>query len=524
MFTKRYIILANIVLLTAIICATETSSLAQDSNEPSSRVLTIRLRNKSTEPYGEPTRIRVDNRSRVRLRLINLSPIDVCSPGGRTPSPTTETNPLEFLVTTIAGLGGFSLGTSTADNSITALTAEVQIAQQHMVASTLAQKRANPVLDDQRYKRFVDLATLSHSLAKPVVDEQNARRLSLDNDPNILAAYLAGDYRGRLWTEFNPANDVRLQIVRSDFTGPLPRLNDVAQMQLAADNMGKLATDLHKDNDKLTDPDTISTLSQMDLILAKTNAVLSVINDNVKGLQTAQTAVKAAYQAVVKVYADFRNRLDNLRTVRPSANGDSLIQEFDLPTDRKATITGVLFCVSDADGKPTTDNINYSVLYQDVPHLTASAGFLVSFLEKRDIGTTNVVTNNAAGFNTLFAVTDRAQAQALPIAYLNYRVLPALSKRWPKREDEMIITTSVSAGFGINPNTGTAQPEFFTGLAFGFNRFMIHPGIHFGRQQSLGGGFALNTTVPSGFAGTAPISWSYHPAFSLGFSVRMAPF
>ena len=79
-------------------------------------------------------------------------------------------------------------------------------------------------------------------------------------------------------------------------------------------------------------------------------------------------------------------------------------------------------------------------------------------------------------------------------------------------------TAHLTAGMGINPNNGANQPEFFLGLALGFNRFLIHPGVHFGRMQSLGGGFTPGTAVGSGI--TPPINWSYHAAFSIGFSVR----
>jgi hypothetical protein len=82
----------------------------------------------------------------------------------------------------------------------------------------------------------------------------------------------------------------------------------------------------------------------------------------------------------------------------------------------------------------------------------------------------------------------------------------------------------MSAGFGVNPNSGTPQPEFFIGPAVGFNRLMIHAGAHFGRTESLAGGFVLNSTVPATFTGNPPIAWSYHPMISIGFSVRAAPY
>jgi hypothetical protein len=110
------------------------------------------------------------------------------------------------------------------------------------------------------------------------------------------------------------------------------------------------------------------------------------------------------------------------------------------------------------------------------------------------------------------------------MAFVNYRIGHYHSSQYGKgKEDQLVWTSHLSAGFGVNPNTGTNQPEFFLGLALGLNRFMFHPGIHFGRTESLGGGYSLNTIAPSTLT-TAPIAWSYHLAFSIGFSVRVAPY
>ena len=173
---------------------------------------------------------------------------------------------------------------------------------------------------------------------------------------------------------------------------------------------------------------------------------------------------------------------------------------------------------------PTTDAINYSVLYQNIPALTASLGLLTTFLEKNEIGTAQQL--NADGTSTnYFRITDKARASVFPMAFVNYRIFPPKLKHWwGQPESELVITNSISAGIGVNPNTGTNQVEFFAGDAIGFNRVLIHLGLHYGRTESIGGGFNLNTPVPTGFMGQPPINWSYHPAFSIGFSVRAAPF
>ena len=65
------------------------------------------------EPKAEARRIRIDDRSEVQFLLTNLSPLDVCTRSTETPTPNTEMPVGESLVTTVAGLGGFSVSPKT---------------------------------------------------------------------------------------------------------------------------------------------------------------------------------------------------------------------------------------------------------------------------------------------------------------------------------------------------------------------------------------------------------------------------
>ena len=189
------------------------------------------------------------------------------------------------------------------------------------------------------------------------------------------------------------------------------------------------------------------------------------------------------YSSLVRVADDLQRRKDQKIVV---TDGEVLVQKFNLGTDRKATITGNIACVSDVDGKTaTTDPINYSILYQDVPHWSASAGLLVSFQPKRTYGV--ISQNPGSQQQNVVAITDQAPAQAIPMAFVNYRLTRYSFKYDDRmlhfgrnREDALVWTAHLTAGMGINPNNGANQPEFFLGLALGFNRFLIHPGVHFG--------------------------------------------
>jgi hypothetical protein len=276
-----------------------------------------------------------------------------------------------------------------------------------------------------------------------------------------------------------------------------------------------------------TAPDscTLLNLGEIDKIVDQAKAEMSLLSDNNKSLETAQTSLKTAYMAVLKVEDDLNRRKDQKIVIERSDG--TLVQEFNLGTDRKATSTGSIACVSDVDGKtPTTTNINYSLLYQNIPNWSASAGFLFSFQQKKIIGIADEIdtTTTPPTDVQFFRVTDQARFQFIPMAFVNRRIGGYKITHYGKnKEDDLIWTAHLSGGFGVNPNTGTNQPEFFGGFALGLNRLMLHSGVHVGRTESLGGGYVLNTMVPAGLS-TTPISWSYHPAFTIGFSVRLAPY
>ena len=210
-------------------------------------------------------------------------------------------------------------------------------------------------------------------------------------------------------------------------------------------------------------PDDLAALRLIDDRLDRAKAVLSLISDNTKALEAAQATLRTAYVALLKVEDDFARRKAQGVVVEQDK---ALIQYFNLGTDRKTTSAGYLACVSDIDGKtPTTTNLNYTLLYQNVPHWSASAGFLTSFLEKKIIGLTD--TNTSTDPSTpndvqSFQITDHSPVQLVPMAFVNYRIGKYKSTQYGKRkEDELVWTTALSAGLGINPNTGTNQPEFF---------------------------------------------------------------
>lgn len=532
---------------TLAFAAASCPGLAQNQcqSKPGSHTITIPLQSapNSFEPACQPARIRVNDRAPVTLHLTGLSPIDVCAVSSKPPTVTSVASPFETIVNTVTGLKSFDFeaanNTTYSPNAANVVNGlfRANAAPPPPPKETPEQKKKREELAAQA---AADAATLSLFIklsqgvipAATTVFAKQATWLKLyQTDVSSIALYIAHDYRTSNYTNFQPETDPQLATVRSHLSFPTaafppgasdpPSELDYAGLQALTDEMKTVQSRLLLScttAGKDCDPTALSMVnSQID----SANAFLLVANDNLKTLQADQAAVVTSYTALDKVYLDYQNRL-SLHII--AINGNQLTQEFRLPPDYGATDTGTLACTSDAlSTQATTDSINYSVLYQNVPALTVSTGLLVTFLAKREIGTQPQLISGTT--STYFAVTDSAAAQVFPMAFVNYRIgPPALKTWWGQPEDELVLTNNVSAGIGVNSNTGTNQPEFFVGDTVGFSRVYLHFGVHFGRTESLGGGFQLNTVVPTGFSGSAPIDWSYHPAFAIGLSVRIAPF
>jgi len=267
-------------------------------------------------------------------------------------------------------------------------------------------------------------------------------------------------------------------------------------------------------------------------------------------LQTQQAAIATAFTALEKIKSDFQTRVSTgiVRKDPPDAEAPKppvdpktqiLYTTIVLGRDYGTADTGTISCTTTTSpAVATTDAINYTVLYQKVPALTVSTGILLTFLPKYEYGVVSKLDPKSANpgatppnpgtFTNYFEQTQSSRASVFPMAFVNYRLgKPYLKSWWAEPNSELVITNNVSAGIGINPNTGTNQTEFFAGYAVGFSRAMVHFGEHWGRQESLGGGFTVDTPVPTGWSSsnTVPNDWHYkHHFFAIGFSVRIAPF
>jgi hypothetical protein len=510
---------------------------------PGATSLNVPLVANSMEPSCEPQRIRVPDRTQVTLNIVNVSPTEYCSPTAPAPTPTTVTNPIESIINTVSGLKSFNLvSESTFKAQIRAIPDLIEPDTSQRL--TDAEKNAP---QDPIAKLFHQLAEKVLPAAQAIADKQSTWQQTYQTDLTTLQDYQSANYRGSAWRSFDPLNDAKLNTVRTHITFP-PITDDASDPNSPPSEMDYVPLQSLIDQLKDLQPQLIAActaaptgkkkcspeiLASTSAVIEKANSYLTVAGDNLKTLQAAQAGIVTAYNALVtqKHQFDLRTTAKVVQAITdPTTKQQVLEQIIPLGTNYAATSPGTVSCATTTTPSiATTDAINVSILYQNVPTITASGGILISFIQQNQYGivqqmTTATPTTPATTYSAI-GLTSSMRAGVVPMAFFNFRIAPAkLTTWWHEPNNELVITHNLSAGLGINSNSGTNQAEFFGGYAIGFSRVLIHGGFDYGRSQGLAPGFSTGP-LPTGFTGTSvPVAWKYHPGISIGFSVRVAPF
>jgi len=523
----------------AIACASPCFGQGLCYAAPGATSLNVPLVANSMEPSCEPQRIRVPDRTQVTLNIVNVSPTEYCSPTAPAPTPTTVTNPIESIINTVSGLKSFNL--------IPETTFKAQIrgipdliepdTSQHL---TEAEKNAPK---DPIARLFHELAEKVLPAAQAIATKQSTWQQTYQTDLNTLQDYQIANYRATAWQTFDPLNDTKLNVVRTHITFP-PITDDAADPNNPPSEMDYVPLQSLIDQLKALQPQLIAActaaptgkkkcspeiLASTSAVIEKANSYLTVAGDNLKTLQTAQAGIVTAYNALLaqKHQFDLRKTGNVVREIKDPTTGQPILEQvIPLGTNYAATSPGTVSCATTATPSvATTDAINVSILYQNVPLLTASGGILVSFIQQSQYGIVQQMNTATSTAYSAIGLTSSVRAGVVPMAFFNFRIAPPkLTTWWHEPNNELIISHNLSVGLGINSNSGTNQAEFFGGYAIGFSRVLIHGGFDYGRSQALAPGFTIGP-LPPGFTGTSvPVVWKYHPGISIGFSVRVAPF
>lgn len=223
----------------------------------------------SMEPEAEPRRIQVDDRAKVVLRLKNLSPLDVCTLGARTPTPTPETNVAESITGSITALAPFGLLPAAAPHIGAAVENLTQLKSMTLTPTTRAANPKCNVSADPEYREFETVRNQFTDLAGQYLDEFDPKACdgAILEDPNTasilsltelacqldlagktIADYAAQDYRGEKQSDFQ-GKWSDLDPVRAWYATPIPSVTAAAKLQAMLDEMTAWQSDLHKKYD-----------------------------------------------------------------------------------------------------------------------------------------------------------------------------------------------------------------------------------------------------------------------------------
>jgi hypothetical protein len=433
------------------------------------------IKENSTDIIGP---VEVPNASKVVIKVIEKSPFDECSLGEIKLTEIKEPDAISAILQILAKASGFSIPTGGAKYTTT--TAE-----------------ALP-------------ASANKDLRLELLDWRKA--LQDRNDSMETKINVAGDLARRVDALFNSpprtVGDYNTAVL-----GLETALKDVIGDGEPSLESEQLRYPLVKERLKV-----LITPGIVDPILAAAAAELN----NVAGLIAA---LKANAEALIAARAQMRVILAYLKQIaNAAANGNPFQQEFALLGYTQKAAETSISCTNTFTKKVTFAKLPVTILYKNDPAFSVSAGILLSTTAKQKLGIvpqkTGVDANGVPTFKNVFGVVDHARVQIAPFSFLNYRLF-----YFGKRSNRLAkpkYSFNLSAGIGVNPNSGSNEVEYFFGPAIGIKNYMIQFGDHIGRfQNGLNGGFVLGDTVPANFPSTLPINKVYKHGFGIAISYRL---
>ena len=436
--------------------------------------------------------LQVPNSSVVVIRVTNKSPFDDCTLGD---IKTAEIKPPDPIVTILQlltkAISGGALPSTFKDPGETV-------------------KSKSPADRTPADNLYLDLRKMQKNIEDEITDAgklvlrnstaaQNADKL-FSNPPRTKADYDAPGTATRI-----SVGDLR-QTLNDLLSEGEPSLeSETIHQGILRDRLKEILTKVPQG----TDIDTIPA----------DEALFDSVSGKIAGLKANYDAVSAAHTQF-RALLTFFDQVDAL-----VATGKNTFQK-DLPIlpFMQQTATTSVSCSNSFSKKATSPQIPVTVMYQKDPRLSVSVGPLLSTIEKQKLGTTAISTGvDSSGkptFKSVFAVVDHAPVQVVPFAFLNYRLLDFSDKQNPAKKKPVSVNASV--GVGVNPNSGTNEPDFFIGPSIGFKKLMIQLGDHIGRfQDGFTGGFNIGDTVPASFPSTLPIHKVYRNGFGIALSYRL---
>jgi hypothetical protein len=484
---KKTIKLAGCVGFLLFLCTIAVIGQCKEEMRGGEKVIVCDISETNPLPLGS---VRVPNQSTVIIKITNKSPFDECELTELKLTPIVEPDPLETILKIFAkGFGG--LPAAAAGGAAPVL---LVVPPKFSPPTTLAEKlydmtkqlKEDFILDLKRAditskRQKLLLEELNNFIKYPPTNSNdfNSPRsingTTIESGPNLIA---------HLFTELSR--------------------NEVYDLELRTSNYNSIRKQVEKLNDLLV-PEILQDLDE--------------INSNL-------TKYKSVYEAMENALALFKSNHKILKQVQENLNAgkDPFSQELmaALPFTQQSAQRNVL-CKNSATKKSVfSDPVPIAFLFKKDNPLSVSVGVLLSTSPKQKLGITqiNTGTNSSPSFRNEFAVVDRASYQVIPFGFINYRLMYFGSKSNVAKPPDFSL--NISAGVGVNPNSGTNEVEYFIGPSIGYKRFFIQFGDHIGRfQKGFTGGFNIGDTVPANFPAALPIEKEYRHKFGIAFSYRL---
>lgn len=240
--------------------------------------------------------------------------------------------------------------------------------------------------------------------------------------------------------------------------------------------------------------------------------LIPLFEDQINRARTALDALSKLVSELQSARAKFESTKDYLKDLE---NPDWYATAAITP-DINAKLTGSFSCTSDISGKPTLDPpVVYTIIFQNTPRLSLTAGVLMSSLPRNSIGLEDVLDKRENDVVTSHKELREhpSTPQAIPFSFLNVRI--GSPWRWGDR----LMTFNVTPGIGLNPNNGDTHAEFFLGAALGFGNFFVTGGVHAGHKLRAANGFQPGDR-PAGDL-TLPVETPWAPGGAVAVSYRI---
>ncbi len=380
-------------------------------------------------------------------------------------------------------------------------------------------------------KAIQDVAHLYNNLQPDLDDATKIRqKLSYSYNDNGTARF-----------QINEIEDAAVRIVGR----PLPDSKTIPTLQSQRDGVADKIDTLKKQHSDVPDvlrfvKDAQAQIEQVDKVI-KNNS-----EPNAVALVAYVTDTQAKVQKLLDFVRDWKAKDSDAHSL-----GDASVQVLPIALYSESKVGVTVKCSDAVTGNALFDNIQFNAYFQRAPIFDISAGVLISTLHGRQVTTQTAYTDPAT---SACPPTTASPTSSCPTVYIkrtrpqfmpgvfaeihpwNFKLhgvhdpayeaanppgqIPTwMSDNAPRHPVGYVGSIGFAGGFMVNPNNGTTQAEFFEGISFGIQRFVILIGNHNGRSQNLTGGYIEGQTVATGTMPETVSNWAN--GLALGITYRI---